>query len=476
MKKRILVVEDEDKLRRILELQLLDSGFDVVKASSAEEALPLIDRAELILTDFKLPGMTGLEMLQLVRRQDSHVPVIVMTAFGTIENAVDAMKAGAVDFLQKPFSLDHLTLVVNKALEVRNLRDENRRLKEELGRKYQWDNIVGRSSAMQQIFATIMRVAPTRATVLLAGESGVGKDLIARAIHFHSPRRDKPFVKINCTAIPENLMESELFGYEKGAFTGANISKPGKFEQADTGTVMLDEIGDVPANVQVKLLRVLQEHCLRRVGGRETIAVDARVLAATHHDLETAIRDKTFREDLYYRLNVVSIHLPALRQRKEDIPALVRYFLGKYGPELGHPSPSIHAGALEFLQSHSWPGNVRELENALRKALLLAQGYTINADHVRAAITQTAGAPAPATRTLGEWLDAELAAAQRGETTEVHAKILENAERELFRRAIALAEGNQARAARWLGVSRITMKAKLVQFGFHPHAENQAAE
>jgi DNA-binding NtrC family response regulator len=250
MKKRILVVEDEDKLRRILELQLLDSGFEVEKAAKAEEALPLIDRADLILTDFKLPGMTGLEMLQLIRRQDSRVPVIVMTAFGTVENAVEAMKAGAADFLLKPFSLDHLTTVVNKALEIRNLRDENRQLKEELGRKYQWDNIVGRSPAMQQIFATIMRVAPTRATVLLAGESGVGKDLIARAIHFHSPRKDRPFVKINCTALPENLMESELFGYEKGAFTGANISKPGKFEQADTGTVMLDEIGDVPANVR----------------------------------------------------------------------------------------------------------------------------------------------------------------------------------------------------------------------------------
>ena len=272
MKKRILIVEDEDKLRRILELQLLDSGFDVEKAATAEEALPLIDRADLILTDFKLPGMTGLEMLQLIRRQDSHVPVIVMTAFGTVENAVEAMKAGAADFLLKPFSLDHLTTVVNKALEIRNLRDENRQLKEELGRKYQWDNIVGRSTAMQQIFATVMRVAPTRATVLLAGESGVGKDLIARAIHFHSPRKDRPFVKINCTALPENLMESELFGYEKGAFTGANVSKPGKFEQADTGTVMLDEIGDVPANIQVKLLRVLQEREFERLGSNKTHA------------------------------------------------------------------------------------------------------------------------------------------------------------------------------------------------------------
>ena len=221
MKRQVLVVEDEDHLRRILELQLLDAGFGVEKASTAEEALPLIDRADLILTDFKLPGMTGLEMLQIIRRMDSHVPVIMMTAFGTVENAVEAMKAGASDFLLKPFSLDQLIAVVSKALEIKNLREENRQLKEELGRKYRWDNIVGRSPGMQQIFATVMRVAPSRATVLLAGESGVGKDLIARAIHFHSPRKDRPFVKINCTALPENLMESELFGYEKGAFTGA---------------------------------------------------------------------------------------------------------------------------------------------------------------------------------------------------------------------------------------------------------------
>src|ERR1700722_14845957 len=346
MKRRVLVVEDEDKLRRTLELQLLDSGFDVEKASTAEAALPFMDRADLILTDFKLPGMTGLEMLQLIRRQDSHVPVIVMTAYGTVENAVDAMKAGAADFLLKPFSLDHLTTVVNKALEIRSLRDENRRLKEELGRKYQWDNIVGRSTAMQQIFATIMRVAPTRATVLLAGESGVGKDLIARAIHFHSPRKDRPFVKINCTALPENLMESELFGYEKGAFTGANISKPGKFELADTGTVMLDEIGDVPANIQVKLLRVLQEREFERLGSNKTLHIDVRVIAATNRDLRVALEEGTFREDLYYRLNVVPIDLPPLREHKEDIPDLVHLFLSRLAQRSQKAQPGISPEAM----------------------------------------------------------------------------------------------------------------------------------
>src|SRR3954451_1744046 len=366
MKKRVLIVEDEDKLRRILELQLLDSGFDVVKATTAEEALPLMDRAELVLTDLKLPGMTGLEMLQLIRRQDSHVPVIDMTAFGTVENAVEAMKAGAADFLLKPFSLDHLTTVVNKALEIRNLRDENRQLKEELGRKYQWDNIVGRSTAMQQIFGTILRVAPTRATVLLAGEIGVGKDLLARAIHFHSPRKDRPFVKINCTAIPENLMESELFGYEKGAFTGANVSKPGKFELADTGTVMLDEIGDVPANIQIKLLRILQEREFERLGSNKTLHIDVRVVAATNRDLRAALEDGTFREDLYYRLNVVPMNIPPLRERKEDIPYLVEHFAKKFNGE-------ISEGALERLMSYHWPGNVRELENVVERSILLAK-------------------------------------------------------------------------------------------------------
>jgi DNA-binding NtrC family response regulator len=246
-----------------------------------------------------------------------------MSAFGTVENAVEAMKRGAVDFLPKPFSLDHLSVVVEKALDVRKLRDENRDLREALGQRYQFENIVGHSPEMQEIFATVTRVAPTRATVLLAGESGVGKDMIARAIHEHSPRKGRPFVKINCTAIPENLMESELFGYEKGAFTGANISKPGKFEQADTGTVFLDEIGDVPASIQVKLLRVLQEREFERLGSNKTQHTDVRVIAATNVDLRAALEQGTFREDLYYRLNVVPMNIPPLRERKDDIPYLV---------------------------------------------------------------------------------------------------------------------------------------------------------
>src|SRR5213594_2441336 len=374
MKKRILVVDDEEKLRRVIELHLLSAGFDVDKARSAEDALKLVDRADMVITDLRLPSMDGLQLISLIRRQNSHAPVVVMTAFGTIENAVEAMKAGATDFLLKPFSLDHLMAVIHKALEVRALRDENRQLREELGKRYQFDNIIGRSPAMQEIFATIERVAPTRATVLLAGESGVGKDMIARAIHQHSPRKDRPFVKINCTAIPENLMESELFGYEKGAFTGANVSKPGKFEQADTGTVFLDEIGDVPGSIQVKLLRVLQEREFERLGSNKTLHTDVRVIAATNQDLRAALEQGTFREDLYYRLNVVPINIPSLRERKQDIPYLANHFVQKLAPDTGCRVQSITDAAMEKLMAYHWPGNVRELENVIERSLVLCSG------------------------------------------------------------------------------------------------------
>jgi DNA-binding NtrC family response regulator len=383
MKKRILVVEDEEKLRRVLELQLTSAGFDVDKAGSAEEGLKLVDRADLVLTDLKLPNMSGLELLAAIRRQNAHSPVVVMTAFGSIETAVETMKAGANDFLLKPFSLDHLMQVVQKALEVRNLRDENRQLKEELGRRYEYDNIIGRSQPMQEIFAAIERVAPTRATVLLAGESGVGKDLIARAIHFHSPRRDRPLVKINCTAIPENLMESELFGYEKGAFTGANSTKPGKFEQADSGTVFLDEIGDVPAAIQVKLLRVLQEREFERLGSNVTRHIDVRVVAATNQDLRAALEQGTFREDLYYRLNVVPLNIPSLRERKQDIPFLANHFLHKLGPDTGRRVESITDAAMEKLMAYHWPGNVRELENVIERSLVMCAGKQLDAADIK---------------------------------------------------------------------------------------------
>src|SRR5271168_302354 len=372
----ILVIEDEEKHRRVIGLHLSSAGYEVKAAGTAEDGLKLAGDVDLILTDLKLPGMDGLAFIEKIRAQNMNTPVVVMSAFGTIENAVEAMKQGAVDFIPKPFSLDHLTVVVEKALEVRKLRDENRELREALGQRYQFENIIGHSRPMQEIFATIVRVAPTRATVLLAGESGVGKDMIARAIHQHSPRRDRPFIKINCTAIPENLMESELFGYEKGAFTGANISKPGKFEAADTGTVFLDEIGDVPPAIQVKLLNVLQERQIERLGSNKVLHIDVRVIAATNVDLRLALEQGTFREDLYYRLNVVPMNIPPLRERKEDIPYLVEHFAKKFSGE-------ISEGAMERLLAYHWPGNVRELENVMERTILLAQGPRVEAGDVR---------------------------------------------------------------------------------------------
>src|ERR1700722_13636165 len=446
MKKRILVVEDEEKLRRVLELQLTSAGFEVEKAGTAETALQLAERADLVLTDLRLPGMDGLHLLSAIRRQNSQTPVVVMTAFGTIETAVEAMKAGATDFLLKPFSLDHLMTVVQKALEMRALRDENLQLREELGRRYTFDNIIGRSAPMQEIFATIMRVAPTRATVLLAGESGVGKDLIARAIHFHSPRRDRPLVKINCTALPENLMESELFGYEKGAFTGANISKPGKFEQADTGTVMLDEIGDVPANVQVKLLRILQEREFERLGSNKTLHIDVRVIAATNRDLRVALEDGTFREDLYYRLNVVPIEILPLRERKEDIPYLARHFVEKLAPETGGRVRGITDDAIDKLMQYSWPGNVRELENVIERSIVMATGERLDADDIR--------------------LDMNLRARQvPGEVGLPEGMSLDAYEQELIKNALKQADGNKSQAARILGLTRNALRYRLTQMG-----------
>src|ERR1700689_4078630 len=442
----ILVIEDEEKHRRVIGLHLSSAGYEVKAAGTAEEGFKLADDVDLILTDLKLPGMGGLAFLQKLNEQNAHAPVIVMSAYGTVENAVEAMKKGAVDFLPKPFSLDHLSVVVEKALEVRKLRDENRELREALGQKYQFANIIGRSPAMQDIFATITRVAPTRATVLLAGESGVGKDMIARAIHQHSPRRDRPFVKINCTSIPENLMESELFGYEKGAFTGAIISKPGKFEQADTGTVMLDEIGDVPGSIQVKLLRVLQEREFERLGSNKTQHTDVRVIAATNVDLRAALEQGTFREDLYYRLNVLPLNIPPLRDRKEDIPYLARFFVRKLAKDLGSRAESISDGAIERLMEYHWPGNVRELENAIERSLVLANGDVLEAADIRLDL-----APKPRLGSADGFLP-------EGMTLDAY-------EQSIIREALHRANNNKSQAARLLGLTRNALRYRLSQMG-----------
>ena len=454
---RILVVEDEEKLRRVIQLELESAGYEVDGVPSAEQALPLASLANLIVTDLRLPGMDGLQLIKQLHARGLPAAAIVITAHGSVDLAVEAMKLGATDFLQKPFSLDHLTTVVQKAMAVQSLRDENRRMREELDERYQFDNIVGRSAGMREIFHTVERVAPTRATVLLAGESGVGKDMIARAIHHHSPRKNHAFVKINCTAIPENLMESELFGYEKGAFTGANATKPGKFEQADQGTVFLDEIGDVPGNIQVKLLRILQERQFERLGSNTTRNVDVRVVAATNVDLREALEQGRFREDLYYRLNVVPINIPALRERKGDIPFLAIHFVKKLSKELGSSAKEIAPGAIDRLLEHSWPGNVRELENTIERSLVLAAGETLQASDIRieAPRGSTASAHSQQVPLLPE-----------GET-------LEHWEQMMIREALRRANGNKSQAARSLGLTRNALRYRLSQMGLESESPEE---
>ncbi len=469
---RILLIEDDSGISDTLQRVLAAEGHEVVVEIRGDLGLAraIQDPFNLVITDLKLPGLNGLDLVRQLHAAKPRLPIILVTAFGTTGTAIEAMKLGAYDYLLKPFNIPGLIELVSKAA------DSNRRMSEPVGlgeTNQSRDALVGRSESMQSIYKEIGRTASKPVSVLIRGETGTGKELIARAIYQHSDRANAPFIAINCAAIPETLLESELFGHERGAFTGADIRRIGRFEQADRGTIFLDEIGDMSPGTQVKLLRVLQEKTFQRLGGKETIPVDVRVIAATHRDLETAMRDKQFREDLYYRLNVVVIQLPALRHRREDIPDLIRYFLGKHGPDLGNDTPSIHPEAVEFLQSQTWPGNVRELENVLRKALLSAQGYTINLDHVRGSLSRTGAETFSPSQPFGDCIEELLAAARREEIADVHARVLEIAERELFARAIQHAKGNQARAARWLGISRITMKAKLTQFGLHPAQDNE---
>ena len=456
----ILVVEDEAKMRRLLELNLGEEGYTVLIASDAEAGLNIIrqERISLVLTDLKLPGMDGLEFLQMVKRTNATIPVVVMTAYGTVETAVEAMKAGAADYVLKPFSLEEIQLVIRKELDVHRLREENLSLREALGLRYEFKNIVGRSPKMQEVLSIVERVAPTNSTVLLGGESGVGKDLIARAMHQHSRRASGPFVKINCTAIPENLLESELFGYEKGAFTGATSSKPGKFELADKGTIFLDEIGDVPSATQVKLLRVLQEREFEHLGGTKTLKVDVRLVAATNRDLRAALEQGTFREDLYYRLNVVPISIPPLREHKEDIPYLVDHFIERFARESGKQISGITPAALKLLVDFHWPGNVRELENIIERASAFAEGATLDVNDIRLDLSpRLAGGDNGAT-------GAAVTFPPEGMT-------LEQYEDDIIREALRRAGGNKSQAARLLGLSRNALRYRLSRMGMADEGE-----
>jgi DNA-binding NtrC family response regulator len=444
----ILIVEDEAKMRRLLELNLGEDGFNTLSAGDAEAGLRLLreNSVDLVVTDLKLPGMNGLEFLQTIKRQNAALPVVVMTAFGTVETAVEAMKGGASDYVLKPFSLSEMRMVIRKELDVRDLREENRSLREALGKRYVHPNVVARSPKMQEVLATVDRVAPTNSTVLLGGESGVGKDLIARAIHEKSRRASGPFVKINSTAIPENLLESELFGYERGAFTGANTSKPGKFETADKGTLFLDEIGDVPPATQVKLLRVLQEREFERLGGTKTVKVDVRLIAATNRDLREALEQGSFREDLYYRLNVVPIDIAPLRQRKEDIPDLVNLFVSRFAGDSGKAVKSISPEAMQILVNYHWPGNVRELQNIIERACALAKGTVLEVADIHLDLRPAKG------------VDGASGFLPEGMT-------LEHWEDEMIQEALRRAGGNKSQAARLLGLSRNALRYRLSKIG-----------
>ena len=462
---KILVIDDDESLRRVLEYNLAQEGYAVLTASSGEQGLHLLKKegADLVVTDVRMAGMDGLQVLEEVRKVDLNIQVIILTAFGTIEMAVEAMKAGAFHYISKPFNRDELKLTIKKALQLKALERENVALRQELQTRLGLDNIIAESPPMKQILEMLERVAPTETTVLILGESGTGKELIARAIHGSSPRAQGSFVAVNCAAIPENLLESELFGHVKGAFTGAIRDRVGKFEAADGGTIFLDEIGAMRPDLQVKILRCLEERSLERVGDNTLIRVDVRVLAATNKDLTKAIQAGEFREDLYYRMNVVPLSIPPLRERHEDIRPLAQHFLKRLGAQ---PRLTIAPDAFQALETYDWPGNVRELENALERAMIFHRGDAISL----ADLPETIRAPR-----AKEAAPLPLSLPEAGLS-------LEEVEKELILRALQKHDWNQSRAARYLGITRHTLLYRMEKHsiarpgGRGGHVEEEKAE
>jgi two-component system response regulator AtoC len=454
-KPRILVVDDEKNMRWVLSKALRASGYDVLEAASGAQALALTDKNpfDLVLLDYKMPEMDGLTTLKKLKDSTPHIPVIMLTAHGNIENAVDAVKAGAAEYLTKPFDLEELKLAVAKAARVGELEREVGLLREEIRQSNDIDSVVGTSPAMREIYDLVSKVAPSNATVMIYGESGTGKERIARAVHDLSNRATGPYVQVSTAALPETLLESELFGYEKGAFTGAVGSKPGRFELADGGTLFLDEIGEITPAIQVKLLRVLQERSFERLGGTKTITVDVRIIAATNRDLVVGIESGIFREDLYYRLNVVPITLPPLRDRKEDIPVLVAHFLERFGS----PGREVSKKAMDALLTYNWPGNIRELENTIERVLILSGGGTIELADLPAELGGTVGQEQlrgkAAPHSPAQW---EL---PKGGTS------LPEVERKLLTEAMERAGGSKAKAAKLLGLTQAEFSYRWEQLG-----------
>jgi two-component system, NtrC family, response regulator len=469
---KLLLIEDDVAIAGSLRRVLVRSGFDVEILMRGDEGLERAqsERFDVVLTDFKLPVLDGLELVKRLHAARPLLPVIVMTAHGTAETAIEATKLGAYDYVLKPFEVEELLDLVNNAAATSRLVSEPVEIGASISER---DAIIGSSRLMQNVYKEIGRIAAKPVTVLIRGETGTGKELIARALYQHSNRAGKPFIAVNCAAIPETLLESELFGHERGAFTGAYERRIGRFEQAHEGTIFLDEIGDLSAGTQSKLLRVLQEKSIQRLGGKDNIPLDVRVIAATNRDLEQAIADEAFREDLYYRLSVVVIRVPALRERPEDIPLLIQYFLHRYASELGVTNPSVREEASTFLTEQPWPGNVRELENVIRKAMLFARGYTVSLDDVRNALQKPLGFAAATHQSISSYVGEVLRATGRGEITDARSVIIETVERELYAQALKLASGNLTKAAKWLGVTRVTMREKLNAYGLRSETDSE---
>jgi DNA-binding NtrC family response regulator len=441
----------------------------VTQAQRGDAGLELARQEDftVVVTDLRLPGFTGLQVVRELHAARPRLPIILMTAYGTTETAIEATKQGAYDYMVKPFEMEEFVHLVGKAARSAQLMREA----VELGKaSAEGEAIVGQSRAMQEVYKEIGRMAAQSATVLVRGETGTGKELVARALYQHGERAQKPFIAVNCAAIPETLLESELFGHERGAFTGAENRRIGRFEQANGGTLFLDEVGDMTMFTQAKLLRVLQERCIQRVGGKETINVDVRVIAATHSDLQKAIQEGKFREDLYYRLTAFVIQLPPLRERTEDIPELAAYALRRIAHELKRPAVPIQPAAIELLQTQPWPGNVRQLANVLRQAAVEARGFSIGVEHVQAALNRSPSPPGGTAGTFEAFVDQLLRETQAGEVEAVLARTQEFAERVLFTRALEMVGGDEGRAARALGLSRPTFRERVRRLGIGDQA------
>jgi nitrogen regulation protein NR(I) len=470
MQTQVLLIEDDLTLAKSFQRVLKTEGYGVDLSARGDEGLRRAGQHhyDLVITDLKLPGLSGLDLVAQLHQAKPKLPIILITAHGTTQTAIEATKLGACEYLVKPFQVAELLELVARTVQHSRLMSEP---VDTGAPAAAVSAIIGNSRVMQNLYKEIGRVAATPVTVLIRGETGTGKELVARAIYLNSDRADKPFIPVNCGAIPETLLESELFGHEKGAFTGAHSRRIGRFEQASGGTLFLDEIGDLPPNTQAKLLRVLQEKQICRLGAQQPITVDTRILAATHRDLELAMREKEFREDLYYRLSVVTLHLPPLREHAEDIPELVRLFIQRYAGELKVEDPSIQPEAIEFLRAQPWPGNVRQLENVVRQALLLARPFSIALHQLQQALAKTTGASQTEKQTVPQYIAELLAKAQNGEVTGAYYRMISDLEPELFAQALKLAQGNQAKAARWLGIGRLRMREKLLELGLHPSSQ-----